>query len=261
MKRLLAALVCAGLALPVPAQAQTNDDDYTPLGSRIKRDRQFPTELPPRFSTAQMTKVNRDRSKAMLNQFSACLYRRSNEDSLALLAKTDFGFVAFEQIGLTPERAAKLYGFQDCLSRVAFNQNSGVALRFSAGALRQWLVQEAYFARFPEGAAWVKPGNAIGERKYPLSDGNPGVRSAMDFSDCVVQADPFSSDYFYRAPAGSEEEKAAIAKLMPTLGPCFPQGQQVRLSPPALRVWLGESLWHAATNSAPPFVAASAGGQ
>lgn len=240
------------LTAATPLVAQSNDDAYTPLNSRIKRDRAFPTELWPRFSTEQMSKVNRDRSKNMLGQFSKCLFRRSNEKSLALLAKTDFGFADFAQAGIAGDKADKIYGFSDCLGRVAYTQQSGVMLRFSPGALRQWLLQEAYFDRYPDGPSWVKPGAEIAERAYPLSESNGSVRAAMDFADCVVQADPYSADYFFRSSAGSPGEKEALGALTPALGPCLPQGQQVSLALDQLRIWLGEGLWHVAQSIDPP---------
>ena len=67
-----------------------------------------------------------------------------------------------------------------------------------------------------------------------------------------VQTDPYGADYFFRAPPGSEDEKAAIDGLVPALGPCLPQGVRMEIQPVPLRMWLGEALWHAAAHSAPP---------
>jgi hypothetical protein len=252
-------LALAACALAGPAAGQGNDDDFTPLNSRIKRDRQFPLALPNRWQT-ETTAVSRARSRAMMNQFTKCVFNRSNEDSFELLAKTDYGFVAFEQIGLTSERALRNYGFQNCLSRVANTQGTGVQLRFSAGGLRQWLVQEAYFDRYEDAASWVQPGIVIGPRDYPLSGQNPGIAGPMDFADCVVAADPYTSDFLYRTAAGSEQEVRALEALRPALGPCLPQGQEVELSPILFRIWIGEALWHAATHSRPAPAAAAAQG-
>ena len=249
MRGISATLAALGLVLCAPVAAQGNDDDYTPLNSRIKRDRQFPTDLAPRFTSGQMTKVNRDRSRAMLGQFSKCLFRRSNEDSLALLEKTDLGFVNFEQIGMTPDVASRHFGFQDCLNRVARTQNSGVYLRFWAGGLRLWLLQEAYFKAFPDSPGWVRPGMTVTARSLPLSDGNPQVLAALDLADCVVAADPYNADYFFRTSEGSEEETAALNALVPAIQPCVPQGVQLQIQPPQMRQWLGEGLWHAANNN------------
>ena len=253
MRKLAALLLSLALTIAVtePIAAQSNNNDYTPLNSRIRRERQFPLDLPNRFDPDRMTRLMRERSKVMLSQLTACLYNRSNEQSLALLERTDMGFVSFQQIGLEGDRAVRIYGFSDCLRRVANSNNSGVQLRFTPGALRQWLLEEAYVDRYPDGATWVKPGNVIAERTFPLSQNVAAVRAPLDFADCVVQTDPYGADFFFRTASGSADEKSAIDGLMPALGPCLPQGQRMELNPAALRVWLGEALWHAANHSGP----------
>lgn len=246
------ALILAGAAsvtlLPLPAAAQSNDNDSTPLNSRIRRNRQFPTDLAPRW-VAESSAVSRTRNRAMLNQFSKCIYNRSREGSHELLAKTDLGFGDFKQIDLESDKAARIYGFRDCLSRVASTHETGVALRFNAASLRQMLVQEAYFDRFEDGPTWIKPGYSIGQREFPLSGQITGVRAVLDFADCVVGTDPYSADYFFRTSPGTPEEQAVLSGMTPTLGACIPQGQQVQLSPVLLRTWLGEALWHAVSQS------------
>lgn len=248
------------IALAAPLAAQSNNDDYTPLNSRIKRDRQFPTDIVNRWRN-ETSEVSRRRSRAMMSQFSECMYDRSHEGAFELLERTDYGFVSFEQIDLDNERALRNFGFKNCLTRVANTHGTGVQLRFNAGALRQWLVEQAYLDRYESEPTWVRPGNVVAERSLPMSAENPGVLAALDFADCVVAADPYTTDFFFRTSAGSDEEKRALEALTPLLGPCLPQGQQVQLSPYLLRVWLGEALWHAARHSAPasPVVEAAAG--
>ena len=146
----------AACTLATDVAAQGNNNDYTPLNSRIRRERQFPTDLRNPWGD-QTNAVSRNRNRAMLNQFSKCVYNRSREGSIALLQKTDYGFVDFTQVDMTNDRAVKVYGFHDCLGRVASSHGTGVQLRFSAGAMRQWLVQEAYFDRYPEGPTWSGP--------------------------------------------------------------------------------------------------------
>jgi len=251
VKRLSIVIGCAVVLVSAPVAAQSNGDDYTPLNSRIKRKNQFPTEPRRTFDFKKTSSVSKKRSKAMLGQFSRCLYNRSNERSLDFLAKTDFGFHAFEQIGTDGGKLAKLFGFEDCLGRVADSNNSGLALRFFPSGVRQWLVETAYFDRYPDEASWVKPGNVVGDRSYPLSENVAHVRVAMDFADCVVGQDPYTSDFYFRTSTGSDEEKQATQELMPSLSACITEGQQIQLNPSSLRVWLGEALWHASNNSAP----------
>ena len=70
MKWSLAFLAGVVAILSGPAVAQSNNDDYTPLNSRIKRDRQFPLDLPGRFAPERMTRLMRERGKDMLPQFT-----------------------------------------------------------------------------------------------------------------------------------------------------------------------------------------------
>src|SRR5690606_14564466 len=189
--------------------------------------------------------------KHMLAKLSPCRYNRSNDQALALLETTDFGFADFAQVGMETDRALRVYGFSDCMRRVATSHNMSVQLRFTPGALRQWLLQQAYLDRYPNGPSWIVPGNIVGERAFPLSRNIAPVLSIMDFADCVVQANPYGADFFFRSASGSDDENAAIADLTPALGSCLTQGQQVELTPTALRAWLGEGLWHAANTIAP----------
>lgn len=259
VKPVMASLAGLALLIPTPAAAQGNDDDRTPLGSRIKRDRQFPTDLPPR--RFEPTAVNRARSKMMLHQFSGCIYNRSRAGSLDLLKKTDFGFVSFQQIKLSNERALKIYGFSDCLSQVARANSADVRLSWSPGALRQWLIQEAYFDRYRDAPDWAKPGNVIDERTYVFSEQNASVRMPLDFADCVVASDPNNADLYFRTASGSPEEKQALQGLIPVLGPCLPAGIRLEVQPVLLRIWLGEALWHAANHSGPAAVKISEAAQ
>ncbi len=251
------------LACPAPALAQGNDDDYTPLNSRIRRDRQYPTEPRTRIDRSQISQAGRERSRNMSDQFARCLWDRSNEDGRDLLVRTDFGFVNFAQIGLNGNSIRDYYPIQTCLSRVASTHNSSVNLSYTAEAMRRWYLQAAYLGTWAEGPTWAVPGQVAGTRAYPLSANNSAVRTALEFADCVVSQDPHAADYFFRTAADSEGERAATQQLMPALGPCLPNGQQIELSPFALRVWLGEALWHAANTSAapPPAPAATATSQ
>lgn len=255
LRRIAAALALAAVLLASPGYAQSNDDDYTPLNSRIKRNKQFPTDLFDRWRDRK-TAVERSRSKAMMDVFSKCLYDRSHEGSLDLLKRTDFGFADFSQIGVENDRALRIYGFSDCLSRTAEYNGTGVELRWSPASLRQWLLREAYFARNKSEPTWVHPGNVIGPRSYPLSANQPGVAAVMDVADCVVAADPYTADFFFRTAAGSDDEKQALQTLAPLLGPCLPAGVRMQINPGLLRMWVGEGLWHAVNNSAPAAVAA-----
>ena len=252
--------LAAACTLAADVAAQSNNDDYTPLNSRIRREQKYPLDVMARWRD-DLGPVTRSRSRAMMTQFSKCMYDRSRQGAVELLGESDYGLNDFVQLGLKRDRAMRIYGFDNCMTRVANTHDTGILLRFNAGSLRQWLLQEAYFDRFSEGPAWVREGMQAGERTFPLSAENQSVRWAMELADCVVATDPFTADFFFRTETGSPEEQRALEVLGPLMSPCLPQGQQVQLQIPLVRAWIGEALWHAATNSVPVPPAVAAGSQ
>jgi hypothetical protein len=125
-------------------------------------------------------------------------------------------------------------------------------MRWTAPGIRQALLQEAYFDKYPDKPDWVKAGYAIDERgPLPLSGGYSGIVASLDLADCVVAADPYSADLFFRTAGGSPVEREVLDVLVPLIGPCLPNGLQMQIQPDALRVWIGEALWHAANHNRP----------
>lgn len=222
-----------------------------PLNSRIPRSNPLPTEPRSIWQPRQLSDAQRSRGRTMVDQLARCLWNRSNEDGLDLLARTDFGFVAFEQIGIPTNEIADHYAISTCMNRVARNANSGVMLRYNAPSMRQWYIQAAYFDRNEDGPEWIRPGYVIAPREYPLSADNIGVQVAMGFADCLVSEDPHGADYLFRTAPETDEEMTAIQSLIPSMQPCLPQGQQMEIDPHSLRVWIGEGLWHASNNLVP----------
>lgn len=231
------------------AYAQSNNNDYTPLNSRIRRDRPLPTEPRSIWQARDLSEAQRARSRTQTDQLARCLWNRSNQDGLDLLARTDFGFMSPDQIGMTGEDIMNQHAISNCLERVALNTNSSVMLRMDVASLRRWYLQAAYFDRYEDGPNWVRPGLVAGERSFPISATNAAVRDAMVFADCVVAADPYGADFFFRTAAGTEQETASIQALVPAIGSCLPQGQELEIDPFSMRQWIGEGLWHAATAS------------
>jgi hypothetical protein len=246
----------AALVIAEPAAAQGNDNDYTPLNSRIRRDRQFPTDIVNHWVN-QTDSVSRARSRMMINQFANCIFKRNKSGAYDLLQKTDLGFNNFEQVGMENDKAARVYGFHDCLGHVANANSSSVMMRWTASGLRSWLVEEAYFERYGNAPSWIRPGLAIAPRELPLASQMGGVRAALELADCVVATDPYTADFFYRTAPGSAEEKSALDTLSPSFSPCVPRNQQLQLSIPLVRLWIGEALWHASQHSS---AAPAAGG-
>ena len=66
----------------------------------------------------------------------------------------------------------------------------------------------------------------------------------QDFASCVVREKPSAAAAFVIEYAGSAEEQEALDKLIPALGPCLLDGQEVKFSRDALSAQLAEALYH-----------------
>ena len=214
MRFLLSFIAIVGLAAQAtPVAAQANNNEYTPLGSRIRHSEPYPNEPRATFRVRQLNDAQRARSRTMVDQLSRCIWDRSNEKGLDLLARTDFGFTSFEQIGIASEDVMKLYPIDTCLYRVASSENSSVMLRATPVAVRRWYLQAAYFARYKDGPSWLQPGLVVAERSYPLSSDRADVHAVLDFADCVVAHDPYDADFLYRTAPDSDDERIRNVKL------------------------------------------------
>lgn len=248
---LILAVPAVSAIAPQPVQAQGNDNDYTPLNSRIRRDRQFPTTPPSIFTRRQLSDAGRARSRNMVDLFANCLWSRSNENGRDFLGRTDLGFNNYEQIGIDRNEIRDHYPIETCLQRVARFNNSGVLLNYTPDSMRRWYIQAAYLDMWQDGPTWLVPGYTVASRALPLSQNNTNVVMLLDFADCVVANDPNAADYFFRTGIDSAEEDVAIQQLVPALSACLPDGQTMSMAPGEVRVLMGEALWHAANNSVP----------
>ena len=82
----------------------------------------------------------------------------------------------------------------------------------------------------------------------PIADADAETKQQQGllwFADCIVKRDrPAANDVIVRQ-VGSRAQDEAYARLMPDLGPCLPQGQQVKFSKPILEGVLAEALYRA----------------
>jgi hypothetical protein len=125
--------------------------------------------------------------------------------------------------------------------------------------------------RYPVAAAWGRKHLKNGPLESPvpatsdpwflpklndLSAGASVDRSALilqDFGHCVAVHEWAGARALLLSQPDSQEQRAAVAKLVPVLGPCLSEDVEITLTPENLRRVLAEPVYH--------IVAASAGRQ
>jgi hypothetical protein len=146
-RRPLSLRSAAACTLPSPAVAQGNDDDFTPLSSRIRRDRQFRPSCP--IAGANDTSaVSAGPQRAMLNQFSRCVFNHSNGRFARAAANdpTTVSSISSRSASIT-DRAAAGLRFHGLPGAGRQHQWHRGAAAVQCRGLRQWLIPEAIFRR------------------------------------------------------------------------------------------------------------------
>ncbi len=94
-----------------------------------------------------------------------------------------------------------------------------------------------------------------------LSDALPGRQAAPDLAPrsaweavalCIARSNPTANRALIATLPASDEEQAALAVLIPHVGPCLPAGQTFTLGKASLRALVAVGLYRLLSASAPP---------
>ena len=113
------------------------------------------------------------------------------------------------------------------------------------------------------GSAIKRPGEpeirgAIAERLYldtyatppapltgapaPFQGSGDPTQAMYDVTRCAASRDPVAADMLVRARAGTPEEKAALARVVPAVGNCTPQGAKLGFNRDQLHALVAEGM-------------------
>lgn len=214
----LAGLIACG---PVAASAQDT-------GTRVNR-------YPKAYESNDIALSDRDRSRQTMLDYARCLIRSNGVRVRA--------FVADFPETLKYQQRAKQMSTDACIG-------DGI-LGFNPGILRASLYTALYIDGFGR-AAGPLAGEPIDYRHDAAGqDADAANRYVVmrRFAECVVRADPAAARETVVAPIGSGREDAAYAALAPHLGPCLPQGSNIRFGRTALSGLLAEVLYRLSTTA------------
>jgi hypothetical protein len=182
-------------------------------------------QIPERGSKAQ-------RGNVVMREFARCTIDRMPGKVATLLAMP---------LGPEYDKVMRQVVTDECLSTGE--------IRFKPILLRGALFTELWQRRMlaeSKGKAWA-PSLPAYDLSAPIGDADAETKQQglLWFADCIVKRDrPAANDVIVHQ-VGSKAQDEAYARLMPNLGPCLPQGQQVKFSKPILEGVLAEALYRA----------------
>ena len=220
-KHLVSALLGVALLLPIPvapAQAQ-------PTGTRFGRDA-TPGDANSVFRS--LAECVADRRPGLVRRFLTSLPGTAEEAQM--LKDEEY------ELGLCMEsRNLVLYGKE---------------LVFDARAMRTPLARALVRRALPNARAVLpvpvdsQPWFMARFNALPAdADVNRDHIALLDFGHCVATHEWSGTRSFLLAEPATDEERAAIGKLVPVLGPCLTEGMEVQITPTLLRDVLVEPVY------------------
>ena len=184
---------------------------------------------------------NRDQKQGLidgmreLKRLTTCSYKRTP------------GY--FDSLLRTPPGSSEESAILHRSSNVAVNCMNSLApvIYFDGLQMRGAFAEARYLAANPSPPAFGTMDHAMiaipafwTERK--MTDDDKAAILKYDFADCVVAADPASTDALLRTQPASSAEAAVVTRIVPLLGPCLQAKATYKLDAPVLRALLAQSL-------------------
>lgn len=205
---------------------------------------------PPIWHEGQQSVEGKDVEQAaaaeVRQRFAACVYDRRRKVVDRILATSDTLNVDYEAAGIRRERLSASLGLDKCLDQATSVTDTDLRMSVHFPFLRAMLLEQSYRAHNPAGPAWIRSPAVAPVRRFVSSgDELAKAQAVATFVDCVVGRAPREADALLRTPGSSAAERAAIGRLVPHLGPCIIEGQEVQLNPAQLRAMIADGLWAA----------------
>ena len=146
------------------------------------------------------------------------------------------------------EKGASRLTTGDCLQGT---MHEGVEMRFSPHLLRQSLYTALYAKDYKSSAPALTVDPLTFERDFNADPKlmTNGYVALRQFAECVIRADQKDSRTLTLSMAGSASETSAFQAIVPFLGPCLPQGNQLQFSKPMLTGLIAEVLYRLSKTS------------
>lgn len=223
-----APLVAMALLLASGQEANAQIKPEAPVGSLIKR---------------KPHTVGDAYAGAAIKSFARCAYRRRPAMAAKLMLHSDPMAIDHDRAEVSKIYERPQTALRECLGQQLRPEASTIELQIAPERLRILMMEEDYLARMPK-ASKVDPTAMPPSRAYvAIGDDLPKAQAIARFSDCIVMRDAVAADALLRTMPGSDDERSAARAMAATLGSCLLQGEQMKLTPKAVRTYAVEGLW------------------
>jgi len=239
--RLFATSLALAALIAVPAQAQSlpEEEPEAETGSRL--------ETVPEPMKTNPKSYDEGESRSVAKRFGKCLFDRRTEQSIKLLAVSDYRAINYAELGESQYLLGNRVLMEQCLGRVSRSGLKGIGMRISNMAIRASLVEAAYLDAYgdEDQAIAIDPDSPefLLNRIIVPGPTHEDARAAAAFADCVVYRAPAEAHAIVHAQPASRDERSAINAIVPALGACLPEGRELKLDFESIRAMVADGLW------------------
>ncbi|WP_343346958.1 hypothetical protein WJT74_03585 [Sphingomicrobium sp. XHP0239] len=188
--------------------------------------------------------IDPDVARQFQREIAQCMYRRHSDQSERLLRHSDFMNIDLAGLGVTNYQLWHALDMEKCGEDNVPVQYRSMMISYSPESIRKMLVEAAYVANRSRPFSIGEADEVfLTSRPFVEMDGVNDARILAGFADCVVHRAPVETDRLVRTTPGTRKEAEAIEAVIPHLGPCLEDGNNISLSVDTVRALIADGLW------------------
>lgn len=207
-----------------------------PVYAQVDQDVQLGSKIPVRPSKADPILDGQVRDR-----YVSCAYAPYKEQIDAYLIASDPASADPDDYGIDTKRITRRHDLRNCFELIGNQVQASIT--FTPTAFRYMMLEAAYLRANRE-----LPADHETRVAPPRSFASTGkslelARSLAALSDCMVAHDAVNADALLRTDSGTKQEKEAAMALVPALGACITQGQDLQITVKNIRSFAADGMW------------------
>lgn len=188
--------------------------------------------------------IDPGKARELQRDFAQCVYKSKPQAAERLLRNSDFMNVDDAALDTSSTSIERALDMEDCFEDVIPIGYRKMEMGYSPAGLRKLLTEAAYLANRKRPFAFAADEPVfLTTRTFVPGEGENDAKILAGFADCVVHSAPVQADALVRTKPGSKDEAAAIQAIVPSLGPCLDDGNDIKLSVETVRALIADGLW------------------
>lgn len=175
-----------------------------------------------------------------------CTFNRNREESVELLANSNFYQIDFDALGWSSDEFWDDFEINHCIGRLmrgADNQNISMYMQIQYSTLRNLLAEEAYLRTNDDPPVISADMPQDIDERFGEQRMHPQIATMAALADCIVYHAPEMAHELLESRPGSNREADFVDALGPTVAACADSSETLTVSASLVRQMVADGLW------------------